>query len=140
MSLLGSERSAMLFALPMDGQCVCSFGKEIMVMETKRKEAIASSVFVEFFDVLGNSLGQAAYLEWRNKPVPDVGDTLCCEVASAVSGRGTKMTGRVRARHFDVQLGPGGAPNVVVRLAVDVPKTGSKSHRDGPYRIAFSRN
>lgn len=110
-------------------------------METRRKEAFASSVFVEFFDVLGNSLAQAAFLEWRGRPVPEVGDSVCCAVAHAAKGRAAKMTGRVRCRHFEVQTSASGAPNVLVRLIVDVASAVTPAHRAAhPSQLSFSNN
>jgi hypothetical protein len=110
-------------------------------METRRQEAFASSVFVEFFDVLGNSLAQAAFLQWRGKPVPEVGDSVCCAVAHSVNGRAAKMTGRVRCRHFEVQTSASGTPNVLVRLTVDVTNAASHAHRSpSASQLSFSCN
>ena len=111
-------------------------------METRRDEALASSVFVEFFDVLGNSLAQAAFLQWRGKPVPAVGDSVCCAVAQSEKGRAAKMTGRVLCRHFEVQTSASGAPSVLVRLTVDVSDPATKSERSSTLtsRLCFSRN
>jgi hypothetical protein len=111
-------------------------------METRRKEAFASSVFVEFFDVLGNSLAQAAFLQWRGKPLPDVGDSVCCAVAHSPQGQAAKMTGRVRCRHFEVQTSANGAANVLVRLTVDVASAGGKParHAAPASPLFFSQN
>ena len=67
-------------------------------METKLSEAMTSGVFVEFCDAQGAGAGQAVYLDWRGKPLPNVGDALCCEAAD-VSGRRRKLAGRVASRH-----------------------------------------
>lgn len=72
-------------------------------MKTELKEAMTSGVFVEFRDAQGNTVGQGVFTGWRGRPLPAVGDTMCCTVQGAASGRQEKLCGRVVSRHFELQ-------------------------------------
>jgi hypothetical protein len=89
-------------------------------METELREAMTAGVFVEFCDERGNCVAQSVYLDWHNRPVPAVGDTLTCGVTNATTGRAAQFSGRVRSRQFDVQRDAEGAVTVWVRLMVDL--------------------
>jgi hypothetical protein len=106
-------------------------------METRTKEALAAGVFVEFCDACGNLLGQAIYDDWRGRPLPAVGDRFSGCVASP-QGRGKKLTGRVRSRHFDVQTDVHGESCVWVRLLVDTSEHAAAGDRR--LRVSFSQN
>jgi hypothetical protein len=117
-------------------------------METDAKEAafrnaIASGVFIEFRDAHGNSVGQAAYLDWRGQPLPKVGDTLSADVAAIDGNRATKLIGRVQSRQFDVQAAADGGAAVWVHLVACVADRsaarGAKRQRR-PFAVTFSNN
>ena len=111
-------------------------------METELKEAMASGVFVEFQDAQGNSVGQAVYLDWRGRPLPAVGDTICSSVQRPGGTRTTKVSGRVRSRQFDVQIDTAGGTSVWVRLVADVVDRASPARPPQPlaFRVSFSAN
>lgn len=105
-------------------------------MTTSLKEAMASGVFVEFFDEAGNTVGQAVLTDW-NQPLPRVGDAFCCRASVARLGV-RKLMGRVRARQFDIQLDEQGRTCVWVRLEIDAVRSASAAT---PQRAArFSAN
>jgi hypothetical protein len=98
-------------------------------MKTQLFEAMTSGVFVEVRDAQGNSIGQAVYTDWKSRPLPAVGDTLCCELCTSKSGRKQKVRGRVRSRHFEVQRQADGEPSVWAQLILEQidPSTRSRS-------------
>ena len=101
---------------------------------------MTSGVFIEFRDARGNSVGQAVYFDWSGRPVPGVGDDVCCRVGC---GSASKLRGRVRSRFFDLQRQDDGAPCVWVRLVVDVTLAKAQSQRLARLRSApprFSNN
>ena len=102
-------------------------------METTLKEAMASGVFVEFHDASGNTVGQAVYCDWRRRPVPSVGDSICCRLnAPAVDGR-SKLTGQVCSRRFEVQFDDAGEPCVWVHLiATLAPRPAPRLSSESP--------
>ena len=88
-------------------------------MTTALREAMTSGVFVEVRDAFGNTVGQAVYAPWKGWPLPRSGDTMTCAVTSIVSGRRSKIRGRVRSRHFELQHDTDGRPSVWVRLVLE---------------------
>ncbi len=112
-----------------------------MVMETELREAMTSGVLVEFCDERGNCVAQNVYVDWRDRPLPAVGDQFTCGVTSA-SGRHTRMSGRVRSRHFDVQRDAEGEVSVWVRVVVEManrPRHDRQAMRRYPH-VMFSDN
>jgi hypothetical protein len=111
-------------------------------MKTTLCEAMTSGVFVDFRDAEGHSVGQAVYTDWRSRPVPAVGDTMCCVMWIAASGRKQKVHGRVCSRHFEVQREPNGQPSVWAQLVlekIDAPRQAS-SPGASARSSRFSRN
>lgn len=99
-------------------------------METHLMEAMTSGVFVEVWDTDHRPAGQAVYLDWRGRPVPAVGDAMACPVTSPTTGRRQKVWGRVRERHFEVQIDDQGQPCVWVRLELErIPAPESRPRR-----------
>lgn len=90
------------------------------------KTMMASGVFFEFRDARGNSVGQAVYFDWSGRPVPGIGDDVCCRLGG---GSAHKLRGRVRSRFFDLQQQDDGEPCVWVRLVVDVTLAKSQAQR-----------
>jgi hypothetical protein len=109
-------------------------------MDDELKTAMASGVFIEFCDELGNTVGQAVYTDWHGRPVPLVGDTVCCAIASPATGRRQKLLGRVIQRQFDVQHDLDGETCVWVRLLLRTKA--ARPGRPAPHRsqIDFSAN
>lgn len=108
-------------------------------MEPGLKEAMTNGVFVEFCDVHGHTIGQAVYTPWQGRPVPSLGDTMCCAVVSPTTGRRGKLLGRVVRRHFELQHEANGHPCVWVRLLVEThPKPATARTARG--RVPFSAN
>ncbi|MEK6236399.1 MAG: hypothetical protein N2C14_16960 [Planctomycetales bacterium] len=94
-----------------------------MKTETKQakselQEAMASGVFVEFRDQDGRGVGQAAFADWRDRPVPVIGDAVSCMVGGSSQPR--KLSGTVAQRQFDVDVDEQGEASVWVRLMVEV--------------------
>jgi hypothetical protein len=109
-------------------------------MDGGLRRAMASGVFVEFCDERGNTVGQAVYADWQGRPVPDIGDTVCCAVVSPITGRRQKLIGCVVSRHFEVQHESDGRPCVWVRLLLQtIAKPLPRKNRPQP-RIRFSMN
>lgn len=90
-------------------------------METTLKDMMASGVFVDFRDADGNTLGSAVYWDWRGRPVPAVGDRMCCRLTAPTADGQRKLVGEVRTRCFDVQFDDAGEPCVWVQMVVEVP-------------------
>lgn len=88
-------------------------------MTTPLEQAMTAGVFVEFHDPQGHCVGQAVFEDWHGRPLPDVGDLLCCRVHCPATGRPRKLSGRVLSRQFDVQQSDS-APCVWVRLTLEV--------------------
>ena len=112
-------------------------------METELREAIVSGVFVEFCDECGNCVAQSVYLDWHDRPVPAVGDTLTCGVVNAATGRNTQFSGRVSSRHFDLQRDDAGSVSVWVRLVADLTARAPTRRKPSPPRypaVLFSDN
>ncbi|HET6878749.1 MAG TPA: hypothetical protein VFI31_01185 [Pirellulales bacterium] len=108
-------------------------------MDGELRAAMTAGVFVEFQDDLGNTVGQAVFTGWQGRPVPNVGDTVCCAVQMAATGRRRRLLGRVTRRHFEMQHEDDGQPCVWVRLAmqtIEPPAPRPKPHS----RIRFSAN
>ncbi|HVC95925.1 MAG TPA: hypothetical protein VND64_19705 [Pirellulales bacterium] len=109
-------------------------------MDDELKTAMTSGVFVEFRDELGNTIGQAVYTGWQGRPVPLVGDTVCCAIASPMTGRRRKLLGRVIQRQFEVQHDVDGETCVWVRLLLRTKATRPSRPAPRPSRIDFSAN
>jgi hypothetical protein len=107
-------------------------------MKTELQESMASGVFVEFCDPQGHTVGQAIFTPWQARPLPAVGDLMSCAAFCAVSGRRRKLSGRVRARHFELQHDDTGTC-VWVRMVVETcrPSNAQKRARRLP---GFSTN
>jgi hypothetical protein len=112
-------------------------------METDLREAMTSGVFVEFCDERGNCVAQSVYLDWHDRPVPAVGDSLACSATDSTTGRNRSFSGRVRSRHFDVQRDEAGVVSVWVRLVVDLAVRSKSCRKAAPVRytsMIFSDN
>ena len=97
-----------------------------------------AGVFVEFHDADGHCVAQSLFTPWTSATIPHVGDQLRCLAQDTASGRRRLLTGRVRARHFDVQQADDGAC-LWVRLEVEVVRRGgTRRPRRGP--VDFSAN
>ena len=110
-------------------------------MATSLKEALTSGVLVDVQDAQGNSVAQAVYFDWRGRPVPGIGDTMCCDAVSPSGSGGGKMRGVVRTRNFDVQTEAGGGIAVWVRIELELLDTQPvAASSKTPYRARFSAN
>jgi len=109
-------------------------------MDDELKTAMTSGVFVEFCDEQGDTIGQAVYTGWQGRPVPVVGDTVCCAVASPSTGRRRKLLGRVIQRQFDVQRDADGDPCVWVRLLLRTNASRRARPAQHRARLRFSAN
>lgn len=112
-------------------------------MKTTLSEAMTSGVFVEVRDARGNSVGQAVYTDWKSRPLPAVGDTMCCVLWVASAGRKQKVHGRVRSRHFEVQTQADGQPSVWAQLILEKVDSPPRSTATGDRQrthSSFSRN
>ncbi len=89
-------------------------------MKTELMEAMAAGVFVEVRDLRGNTLGQAVFADWRGRPLPAVGDTLCCTLQGTGARGPRQVRGAVVARQFDVQLDDRGETCVWVLIVVEL--------------------
>jgi hypothetical protein len=108
-------------------------------MDGDLRTAMTAGVFVEYQDELGNTVGQAVFTGWQGRPVPNVGDSVCCAVQLTATGRRRRLLGRVRRRHFEMQHEDDGQPCLWVRLVMEVmapPEPRPRSHS----RIRFSSN
>ena len=114
-------------------------------METNLREAMTAGVVVEFRDSQGHTVGQAVYTDWRGRPVPNLGDTLCCDdTRRSVARRRARLLGRVRSRQFDFQIDEQGEPSVWVLLVVETidrsaAAAAEASAQKNP-RVTFSLN
>ena len=89
-------------------------------MDGDLQAATAAGLFVEYRDEHGNSVGQAIFAGWQGRPVPNIGELVCCTVQLMASRRRRKLLGRVAQRHFEVQRQQNGRQCVWARLTVDV--------------------
>jgi hypothetical protein len=113
------------------------------VMKTTLSEAMTSGVYVELRDARGNSLGQAVFTDWKSRPLPAVGDTMCCSMWIASAGRKQQVRGRVCSRHFDIQTQADGQPCVWAQVILQVIEPQRSSAADSKSRSLsnnFSRN
>jgi hypothetical protein len=108
-------------------------------MKTTLQEAMAAGVFVEFQNSAGNLIGQTIFTGWQGRPLPAVGDTMCCRVPSKVDGRLEKLTGRVVSRHFEVQH-DADQPSIWVRLVVVTLPPRPRTQRAQSPAATFSSN
>lgn len=106
-------------------------------MKTELQESMAAGVFVEFCDARGHTVGQALFTPWQARPLPAVGDLLSCSAFCSVTGRRKKLTGRIRARHFELQHGDDGAC-VWVRMVAEM--AGTEAPRQARRLAGFSTN
>jgi hypothetical protein len=107
-------------------------------MDGDLRATMTAGVFVEYQDELGHTVGQAVFTGWQGRPVPTLGDTVCCAV-HLTNGRRRRLLGRVSSRHFEMQHEDDGEPCLWVRLVLQVivppePKPRPQS------RIRFSSN
>ena len=112
-------------------------------MKTKLHEAMTSGVFVEVRDSQGHGLGQAVFTDWKSRPLPAAGDTMCCVIWNAAAGRKQKVQGRVASRHFELQQQADGQPCVWAHLIVDeinAPRQSSMAGASPRTMNGFSRN
>ena len=106
-------------------------------MATELEEAMASGVLVEVRGARDESLAQAVFLDWHGRPVPCIGDTMCCDVVSLSTGRKERVRGLVRSRHFDVQTDEAGGACVWVRVVLDAVTAPTAPRA---FRTPFSTN
>lgn len=104
------------------------------------QEAVASGLFVEFRDALGNSAGTAVYFDWNGHPVPAVGDRVTCQLAAEAGADGRLLAGYVRSRTFEMQQTDDGRPCVWVRLIVNVTTSPARVKNRLAAGLSFSRN
>lgn len=109
-------------------------------MDGDLRAAMMSGVFIEFCDAHGNTVGQAVYTDWRSRPVPAAGDTVCCAVVSPITGRRRKLLGRVVHRQFEIQHEADGQTSVWVRLLLETIARPSDPRPRPQPRIRFSAN
>lgn len=108
-------------------------------MDGELRSAMTAGVFVEYRDEHGNTIGQAVFTGWQGRPVPNVGDTVCCAVQLTATGRRRKLLGRVTRRHFEMQHEDDGQPCVWVRLLMEIVSPPAANPKRQP-RIRFSSN
>jgi hypothetical protein len=108
-------------------------------MKTELQESMTAGVLVEFYDPLGNTVGQAVFTGWRGRPLPAVGDTMCCTVHSTATGRREKLCGRVLSRHFELQQEEG-QPCVWARLIAETRPAGETGRTAAARSLRFSTN
>jgi hypothetical protein len=108
-------------------------------MDGDLRAQMTAGVFVEYHDERGNTVGQAVFTGWQGRPVPNVGDLVCC-VAQLVGSRSRrKLLGRVTHRQFEMQHDDDGQPCVWVRLVLEVVSPPAVPPKPLP-RIRFSAN
>lgn len=107
-------------------------------MNSALKESMTAGVFVEFRDAAGHTLATEAYFDWNGRPVPAVGDDMCCVIHARESGRKEKIYGRVRQRQFDVQRDEAGDSSVWLYLVLETTPTSIT--RPGRKPPRFSNN
>jgi hypothetical protein len=114
-----------------------AFTKNVFT-KTALAEAMTSGVLVEVLDESGNTLGQAIYADWQQRPLPAVGDRMHCAVNCTASGRRLKLAGRVVARQFELQHDDD-MPCVWVRLVVEATQSRPRRSAIGK-NVGFSDN
>jgi hypothetical protein len=92
-------------------------------MEKDLDVSATAGVFAEFCDPSGNLVAQEVFFDWRDAPLPAIGDLFTCTSPRGGNYRPRVIVGRVRSRYFDVQRGDEGEPRVWVRLVLDVCST-----------------
>lgn len=113
------------------------YHKEFRVMTTELREAMTAGVLIEVNDRNGQVLGHAVYAPWWGRPLPKIGDTLSCAIASA-SGRTRRVQGQVTARHFELQHEDDGQPCVWVRISMEARQPNAVTSKTR--RARFSTN
>jgi hypothetical protein len=108
-------------------------------MDGELRAEMTAGVFIEFQDEVGNTVGQAVFTGWQGRPVPNIGDTVCCAVQLSATGRRRKLLGRVIRRHFELQHEDDGQPCVWVRLLMETVNLPAARPRPKS-RIRFSSN
>lgn len=108
-------------------------------MDGDLRAAMTAGVFVEYHDEHGNTIGQAVFTGWQGRPVPTVGDSVCCAVQLTATGRRRRLLGRVTSRHFEMQHEDDGQPCVWVRLLLETVALPAAKPRSQP-RFRFSSN
>lgn len=109
---------------------------------TALPEAMASGVFIEMHDGMGQWVAQAVFLDWYRRPVPGVGDTVCFK-AEQGPRTGQKVFGRVESRQFEVQRDDEGETSLWVRLELEeipAPLPRTVPRRSVPENIRFTAN
>ncbi len=101
-------------------------------MEKDLKDVATAGVFVEFCDPSGNLVAQEVFFDWRDAPLPAIGDLFTCTSPRGSAYRPRVIAGRVRSRYFDVQRGEEGEPQVWVRLVLDVCSALRKAAKSWP--------
>jgi hypothetical protein len=109
-------------------------------MKTELMEAMAAGVLVEVRDSRGNTIGQALFTEWRGRPLPGVGDLLCCTLNGTGEGDSRPVRGEVVSRQFDVQLDDAGELCVWVLIIAEALTNDSADATVRPREVRFSEN
>lgn len=108
-------------------------------MKTDLQEAMTAGVYVEFRDAQGHTVGEAVFTDWRGRPLPAVGDTMCCSTRSTISGRLEKLRGRVLSRHFELQHDEE-QPCVWARLVLQTISAAEMARSRNSRHLRFSTN
>jgi len=109
---------------------------------TPLPEAMASAVFIEMHDAMGQWVAQAVFLDWYRRPVPAVGDTVCFD-AEQGPREGRKVIGRVETRQFEIQRDELGETSSWVRLElleIPSPLPRTVPRRSTPENTRFTAN
>jgi hypothetical protein len=106
-------------------------------MEKDLREVATAGVFVEFCDACGNLVAQEVFFDWRDAPLPAIGDLFTCTSPRGANYRPQVIAGRVRSRYFDVQRDDEGEPRIWVRLVLDIC-TARQRGRDGERSKAWT--
>ncbi|HVA51145.1 MAG TPA: hypothetical protein VNH11_32690 [Pirellulales bacterium] len=110
-------------------------------MDGDLQAAMTAGLFVEYRDEQGNTIGQTVFTGWQGRPVPNIGDLVCCTVQLTATRRQRKLLGRVKQRHFEVQHEDDGRPCVWARLVLEVVASPTPKPTPKPQpRIRFSSN
>lgn len=107
-------------------------------MDGDLQAATAAGLFVEYRDDQGNTIGHAIFADWQGRPVPKLGDLVCCTVQLTASRRRRKLLGRVAQRQFELQQQDDGRQCVWARLTVEI--VDPPVNTPNPSRIRFSSN
>jgi len=109
---------------------------------TPLPEAMASGVFIEMHDAMGQWVAQAVFLDWYRRPVPGVGDTVCFH-AEQGPHVGQKVFGRVESRQFEIQRDEQDETSLWVRLElqqIPSPLPRTVPRRSTPENMRFTAN